>query len=70
MSLQLINHVESTVTEVVFTFQDDLSPFYYKEWRNDSGKVIDSRLEDKDGKQMDDMELLEEVQKYVDDNGL
>ncbi len=58
--------IESVVTEVTYTLADDISPFYYKEWLNDSGKVIDSILRDKDGYEIDDPALLEEVQNFVD----
>ena len=66
MTLTLLNRVESNVTEVVYTLQDDVSAFYYKEWLNSKGKVIDSLLEDKDGYQIDDPVLLEEVQEFID----
>lgn len=66
MTLTLLNRVESTVTEVVYTLQDDVSAFYYKEWLNSKGKVIDSLLQDKDGCQIDDPDLLEEVHEFID----
>jgi len=66
--MELLNKTESTVTEVTYTLQDDLSAFYYKEWLNDSGKVIDSILRDKDGYEIDDPILLEEVQQFIDNN--
>jgi len=66
--MELLNKTESTVTEVSYTLQDDLGAFYYKEWLNDSGKVIDSILRDKDGYEIDDPNLLEEVQQFIDNN--
>jgi len=66
--MELLNKTESTVTEVTYTLQDDLSAFYYKEWLDDSGKVIDSILRDKDGYEIDDSILLEEVQQFIDNN--
>ena len=47
--MKLLDKTESVVTEVTYTLADDISPFYYKEWLNDSGHVIDSILRDKDG---------------------
>ena len=65
----LLDKTENTVTEVVYTIQDETSPFYYKEWRNDSGKVIDAMLVDKDGEQINDPVLLEDVEEYLDSIG-
>ena len=66
MQLEILERVESTVTEVTYTLQDETSAFYYKEWMNQKGKVIDSLLRDKDGHEIDDPELLEQVQELVD----
>ena len=63
--MELLNK-ESVVTEVTYTLADNTSLFYYKEWLNDSGKVIDFVLRDKDGYEIDDPALLEEVQNFVD----
>lgn len=67
--MQMLVKTESTVTEVVYTLQDEVSPFYYKEWRNDSGRVVDAMLVDKDGYQIDDPSLLEEVEQYLESIG-
>ena len=64
--MEVLNKQESTVTEVTYTLQDNTSEFYYKEWLNDSGKVIDCILRDKDGNEIDDAVLLEKVQVYID----
>jgi hypothetical protein len=64
--MELLQKTESTVTEVVYTIQDETSAFYYKEWRDDRGKVIDSLLEDKDGGRIYDEDLLSEVEEYID----
>ena len=70
MNLNLLSKEESTVTEVTYTFQDETGAFFYKEWLNDSGKVIDSLMRDKDGYQIDDPVLLEQVQEFLDEQGL
>lgn len=63
--MELLNKTESQVTEVVFTLQDETGAFYYKEWLNGSGKLIDSMLVDKDGYQINDPVLLEEVESFL-----
>lgn len=64
--MELLSKVETKVTEVVYTIQDDVSAFYYKEWIDDRGKVIDAQLVDKDGYQIDDPVLMECVEVFVD----
>jgi hypothetical protein len=64
--MELLDQTESVVTEVTYTLRDDVSTFYYKEWLNDSGHVIDSILRDTDGNEIDDPALLEETQNFVD----
>jgi hypothetical protein len=38
----------------------------YKEWLNDSGKIMDCEVTSKDGYQIDDDLLLNEVYEFVD----
>ena len=64
--MKLLNKTESIVTEVTYTLQDKTSVFYYKEWLNDSGKVIDCLMRDKDGSEINDPLLFEEVQEFID----
>ena len=64
--MKLLNKTESIVTEVTYTLQDKTSVFYYKEWLDDSGKVIDCLMRDKDGSEIDDPLLFEEVQEFID----
>ena len=63
--MELLSRTEFTVTEVVYTFQDETSAFYYKELVNAQGDVIDSLLRDKDGYQIDDPALLERVWDFI-----
>lgn len=63
--MELLSKVETKVTEVVYTIQDDVSTFYYKEWINDSGKIVDAQLVDNDGYQIDDPVLMECVEVFV-----
>ena len=64
--MKLLNKVETIVTEVAYTLQDDISSFYYIEWVDNHGDVYDTILRDKDGFTIDDPALLEEVQNFVD----
>jgi hypothetical protein len=64
--MKLLSKTESTVTEVTYTLEDETSVFYYKEWLNDSGKVIDCLMRDKDGYDIDDSLLFEQVQEFID----
>ena len=68
MKLQLLNKAESVVTQNVYTIQDENGAFYYKEWLSE-GKVIDAILMDRDGYQIDDADLLEQVEEYLDSIG-
>ena len=64
--MKLLNKTESIVTEVTYTLQDKTSVFYYKEWLNDSGKGMDCLMRDKDGSEINDPLLFEEVQEFID----
>lgn len=63
--MELLNKTGMTVTEVEYTLQDETGAFYYKEWLNEKGKIIDSMLMDKDGYQINDPSLLEEVESFL-----
>lgn len=39
---------------------------HYKEWLDDSGKVIDSTLRSKHGVEINDPILMEEIWEYID----
>jgi hypothetical protein len=67
--MELLNKTESTVTEVVYTLQDETSAFYYKEWQDERGKVINAAMIDKDGHEIYDSALLEEIEEYLDSIG-
>lgn len=63
--MELLGKTGMTVTEVEYTLQDETGAFYYKEWLNEKGKIIDSMLVDKDGYQINDPALLEEVESFL-----
>ena len=59
------------ITERSATLQlEDGSIIFYKEWVNDSGKVIDCTIRSKDGYDisMEDPGLFDEICDYVDEN--
>ena len=64
--LELLNHTHSQVTEHTYTFQDETGRFFYKEWLDEKGRVIDSLLRDKSGYEIDDPALLARVWDAVD----
>jgi len=64
--MEILNKAEHVVTQVVYTIQDDTSVFYYKEWIDSSGKVIDSIITSKDGETINEDELTEKVWNLID----
>ena len=66
--MELLKKEEVNVIEKTYTLQDGTSVFYYKEFINSKGKVVDAFLRDKDGFEIDDPILLEEVEEFVDNN--
>ena len=64
--MELLRKEEVNVIENTYTLQDETSVFYYKEFINSKGKVVDSLLSDKDGFEIDDPSLLENIQEFID----
>jgi hypothetical protein len=64
--MELLKKEEVNVIENTYTIQDETSVFYYKELIDSKGKVVDSFLRDKDGFEIDDPILLEEVEEFID----
>jgi hypothetical protein len=64
--MELLKKEEVNVIENTYTLQDETSVFYYKEFLNSKGKVVDSLLRDKDGFEINDPILLEEVEEFID----
>ena len=64
--MELLKKEEVNVIENTYTLQDGTSVFYYKEFINSKGKVVDAFLRDKDGFEIDDPILLEEVGEFID----
>lgn len=64
--MELLKKEEVNVIENTYTLQRATLVFYYKEFINSKGKVIDAFLRDKDGFEIDDADLLEEVEEFID----
>lgn len=64
--MELLKKEEVNVIENTYTLQDETSVFYYKELIDSKGRVVDAFLRDKDGFEIDDAGLLEEVEEFID----
>lgn len=65
--MELLTNSILKVTEETFTLQDpEEGVLVYKEWSDESGKVMDIVLRSKDGYEIDDPNILERVQAFVD----
>ena len=55
----------SDVTERNYVIEVDGKTYFYKDYYNNKGKVIDSELSDEDGL-VTDQELIEHIQNFID----
>ena len=62
---ELLKHETQEVVEHTYIIQDGQGKIIYKEWM-EGHKVIDFTLRDKDGYEIDDPELFDQVQEFVD----
>jgi hypothetical protein len=60
----------SKLTQTINDYQLEINgkEYYYKEYLDDSGKVIDDELSDGDSLVIEDDNLLEQVRVFVDQN--
>lgn len=66
-NFNLLHHdVMSCVEEHTYILQDDNGKLVYKEWIDEKGEVVDSVLRDKDGYAIEDWELYDKVQNFID----
>ena len=64
---ELLKHETfSQLVEHTYTLKDETGVLIYKEWIDDSGKVIDFTLRNKDGEDIGDPELFDQVMEFVD----
>lgn len=68
--MEIINKSVSVVTQVVYTIQDNISAFYYKELIDKEGNVIESIIMSKDGDLIDDRILIEKIFELVNNHSL
>lgn len=66
----LLAHKAFTVSEQTFDIKlDDGNVVQYKEWSDQTGKIIDAALKDKKGQEIDDVKLLQKIWNFVDKKG-
>lgn len=63
----LLSHKAFTVCEETYDIKlDDGKVVQYKEWSDDKGKIIDTAIKDKKGKEIEDAMLLQKIWHLVD----
>ena len=66
-NFNLLNYdVMRSVEEHTYVLQDDNGKLVYKEWIDEKGEVVDSVLRDKDGYTIDDWEMYDKVQNFIE----
>jgi len=66
--MELLSKSKSTVTEVTYVLQHPAEGIiHYKEWIDQSGKIIESIVRSKNGYEIDDQSIVEEVWRKVDE---
>ncbi len=64
---ELLKHETfSELVEHTYTLKDEVGVLIYKEWVDQSGSVIDFTLRNKDGEDIDDPELFDQVMEFID----
>lgn len=65
--LELLKHeTTSEVVEHTYTFKDETGVVIYKEWIDESGSVIDFTLRNKDGEDIGNPELFDQVMEFLE----
>lgn len=65
--MRLLNSTTFDVSEKNYVIEVDGKTYFYKDYYNSKGKVIDSELSDEDGL-VTDQELIEHIQNFIDNN--
>lgn len=64
---ELLKHeTTSEVVEHTYTLKDETGVVIYKEWIDESGSVIDFTLRNKDGEDIGDPELFDQVMEFLE----
>ena len=64
--MKLVSKTEHRVIEVEYVLDTTKGQIFYKEWQDERGRVIDAAMRDKDGFEIYDAALFEEIEEYVD----
>jgi hypothetical protein len=65
----LLKHDSFKVSEETYEIKlENGKIIQYKEWSDESGKIIDTAIKDKKGKEIDDISLLQKIWNLVDKN--
>ena len=63
----LLKHDSLKVSEETYEIKlDDGKIIQYKEWTDEKGKIIDTAIKEKKGKEIDDLSLLQKIWHLVD----
>ena len=66
-NFNLLSHdVTRPVEEHTYILQDETGKLVYKEWIDEKGEVVDSVLRDNDGYEINDWDLYDKVQNFID----
>ena len=70
--MELLNHIVDPVIEHTYTVNHPTEGvLVYKEWiDSETGKCVDFVLRSKDGYEIDDAALVEEIQEFIDKPGM
>ena len=64
--MKLVSKLTQTIND--YQLKINGTEYYYKEYLDDSGKVIDDELSDRDSLVIEDDNLIEQVREFVDGN--
>lgn len=56
------------MTEVMYLIERDEVTYIYKEWLDERQKVVDFALLGADEEEIEDADLIEEIQQFLDEN--
>lgn len=65
-SIQVVNKIETTITEVIYTLKVDDAVYVYTEWLNVDRKIIDSTIHTEIGSEVEDQALINRIWQYID----
>ena len=68
--MRISEHLITETTIKEYVVEVDGKFYHYKDYYNSKGKVIDSELSDGEGNLIRDDELIERIQKYIDEEEL